>query len=139
MLLSQKMTPARAQHNVISICAHKVVHGGAERANRPVHTCGPLRTLSHLRRGAHSSSYDEASLKAEEISEGKHGMASRRILHLKLLHQRPASARPASGIALVTRAALSWASSGERRRDRTHVAELLTMPCSYTLPEMATL
>jgi hypothetical protein len=74
MLLSQNGTTLRAlASRYRAAFAHtKLSMGEQASPNRPVHTCRPLRRRSPISwRGAHSSSYDEASLKAEEISEGR--------------------------------------------------------------------
>jgi hypothetical protein len=137
MLLSQNGTTLRAlASRYRAAFAHtKLSMGEQASPNRPVHTCRPLRRRSPISwRGAHSSSYDEASLKAEEIKHpcGAHPCCA----HPCCAHpcaQRPASARPASGdtgIALVT-CRLSLQRRREARRgDRPrHAADVADVAC----------
>jgi hypothetical protein len=97
------LSRAVASRNAVHIVDYRGAQG------EPMVSCGPLRRgSSTYRRHAHSTSYVQANLKAEEGSEGKHGMASCRILVAlrKCCALRRADARLPSGdarIALVTR------------------------------------
>jgi hypothetical protein len=136
MLLSQtNHAPCPASLNRAAFAHTTLSMGGTGEPNRPVHTCGPLGDALHLARCAHSSSYDEASLKAEEISEGS-GTASRRILVTSKLLRAAPTTPPASGdtgIALVTCGLASYPAASERRGEAKgrprHAADVADVAC----------
>jgi hypothetical protein len=117
--------------------------GGAQVAQNgkagPYFLVWPPEALSHQRR-AHSTSDEQANLKAEERSEGKHGMASCRILvGLRgCCAPRRADARLASGdtgIALVTCGLASLSLQRAERGEGTarHAADVADV--AWSIPE----